>query len=64
LKGLLELCKEKAINQAFLITKSLDDFGLIKDMPARYATRIMQIPAALLCYWMGEIEFMQNKIVE
>lgn len=59
LKGLLELCKKKSIAHAYVVTKSLNDFGLLetKDLSN---TRIMRIPASLLCYWMGEAELSQT----
>lgn len=55
LKGMQELCKKKPIKQAYVITKSLNDFGpfRIKDLPA---TNVMHIPAPLMCYWMGKAE--------
>jgi uncharacterized protein len=55
LKGLLELCAEKQIERAYVVTKSLSDFGLLLT-PQLPATKIMRIPAPLLCYWMGESE--------
>lgn len=55
LKGLLELCRQKAIDRGYVVTKSLDDFGTIADLPD-INTRILRIPAPLLCYWMGESE--------
>lgn len=55
LKGLLEFCQQKAINRGYVVTKSLDDFGLVAELPNTHA-RIMRIPAPLLCYWMGESE--------
>jgi predicted AAA+ superfamily ATPase len=55
LKGLLELCQQKNIDRAYVVTKSLDDFGVVADLPDT-ATRILRIPAPLLCYWMGESE--------
>lgn len=55
LKGLLELCRQKSIDRGYVVTKSLDDFGVIADLPDT-TTRILRIPAALLCYWMGESE--------
>ncbi|WP_297485420.1 ATP-binding protein [Ferrovum sp.] len=55
LKSLLELCQQKAIDRGYVVTKSLDDFGMVADLPDT-ATRILRIPAPLLCYWMGESE--------
>lgn len=58
LKGLIELCGQKMIARGYVITKSLDDFGLMTGVPqsSESNTRIMRIPAPLLCYWMGASE--------
>jgi len=62
LKGLMELCQTKRIPRGYVITKSLDGFGprqgsapSVTDAEAA-GTRIMRIPAPLLCYWMGAAE--------
>ncbi|MBL8471488.1 MAG: ATP-binding protein [Rhodocyclaceae bacterium] len=55
LKGLLEVCREKSISRAYVVTKSLEHFGPLPDV-SDSSTRILHIPAALLCYWMGELE--------
>jgi uncharacterized protein len=60
LKGLLELCQQKSIERGYVATKSVSDFGEMTEMPDKQKspsnpmTRIMRIPAPLLCYWMGE----------
>jgi hypothetical protein len=59
LKGLLELCQKKDISHGYVVTKSLDDFGVMKN-PPDIKTKIMHIPAPLLCYWMGESELRQT----
>ena len=51
LKGLLELCEQKRIERGYVVTKSLDDLGMLPGHP-----KIMRLPAPLLCYWMGESE--------
>lgn len=59
LKGLIELCRSKHIARGYVITKSLDDFGPMRDLPTApeaVDTQIMRIPAPLLCYWMGATE--------
>ena len=58
LKGLSEFCKKKAIEYAYVITKSFEDFGplVLPDVN----TKVMRIPASLLCYWMGETELLIN----
>lgn len=55
LKGLSELCKKKPVTHGYVVTKSLDDFGFLGELPDT-KTKIMQIPATLLCYWMGASE--------
>jgi hypothetical protein len=66
LKGLIELCYAKRIARGYVVTKSLDDFGTMRGLPASVpdaapdtptaAMQIMRIPAPLLCYWMGATE--------
>lgn len=59
LKGLIELCQKKNTAHGYVVTKSLDDFGIMKNIPD-IKTKIMHIPAPLLCYWMGESELSQT----
>jgi hypothetical protein len=61
-KGLLELCKTKSIARGYVITKSLDDFGLFPQTHTNAC--IMRLPAPLLCYWMGELELSQTGFVD
>lgn len=56
LRGLVELCRQKSIERAYVVTKSVDDLGMWKEAPKDLPDRIMRVPAALLCYWMGEAE--------
>lgn len=58
LKGLVELCERKDITRGYVVTKALDDFGLASGLPSgdQAASRIMRIPAPLLCYWTGAAE--------
>jgi hypothetical protein len=61
LKGLIELCEQKRISRGYVVTKSLDDFGVMTGPPQSgdSPTQIMRIPAPLLCYWMGASELDQ-----
>ncbi|MBP6985322.1 MAG: ATP-binding protein [Alphaproteobacteria bacterium] len=59
IKGLIELCSEKEIKHAYVITKSMDDIGPLP-LKQEIATKIVKIPAALLCFWIGENEARQN----
>ena len=60
LQGLLDLCLQKNLDKGYVITKSLKDFGIMDDFQGTKA-RILRIPAALLCYWMGEAELISTK---
>jgi uncharacterized protein len=55
LKGLFELCKDERVEHGYVVTKSLDDLGPLPSTEAP-ASKIIRIPAALLCYWTGEAE--------
>lgn len=55
LKGLLELCSQKKIGRGYVITRALDDFGIMDDAEID-GCKIMKLPAPLLCYWMGAAE--------
>ncbi|MFN3630226.1 MAG: ATP-binding protein [Casimicrobiaceae bacterium] len=60
LRGLIELCRTKRIARGYVVTKALADIGpmqgLLPTVDAAPPTRIMRIPAPLLCYWMGAAE--------
>jgi len=62
LKGLFELCEQKKLARGYVVTKSLDDFGVMKTGPSseQAPPQIMRIPAPLLCYWMGASELLQS----
>lgn len=47
LKGLKHFCDEKSSGKGYVVTKSLYDFGYIQ------GSKILRIPATLLCYWIG-----------
>jgi len=55
LKGLFELCQDARVDRAYVVTKSLTDFGALS-ADEGIAAKMMRIPAPLLCYWMGESE--------
>jgi len=59
LSGLIEFCDQKNVKRGYVVTKSLDDFGLLKNSISK--TQILRIPATLLCYWMGEMEINNQK---
>ncbi|MCM0045442.1 MAG: ATP-binding protein [Burkholderiaceae bacterium] len=58
LKGLTELCETRDIRHGYVVTRALNDFGPL-DPPAPgagTASKIMRVPAPLLCYWLGASE--------
>jgi uncharacterized protein len=55
LKGLVEFCRQKNVDRGYVVTKSLEDLGVLPGLPEGTA-KIMRVPAPLLCYWMGESE--------
>lgn len=59
LKGLTEFCGQKKIDRAYVVTKLIEDFGVMTEVK-KFDTRILKIPAPLLCYWMGEAELKQG----
>jgi predicted AAA+ superfamily ATPase len=51
--GLLEFCDERDVKRGYVITKSLQDFG-VTSTPT--GTQILRIPAPFACYWLGQSE--------
>lgn len=62
LKGLAAFCAEKNADRGYVVTKSLDDFGLLTQNTD--AVPLFRIPATLLCYWIGEMETQQHQNAE
>lgn len=58
-KGLIEFCSKYKVNRGYIITKSTNDFGIIKSK-SNDDLKILKIPATLLCYFMGETEVKEN----
>lgn len=66
LKGLIELIEQKNVSRAYVVTKSLDDFGVLGGLTsgAKAETRVMRVPAPLLCYWMGASEASRDRTTD
>lgn len=60
LQGMLDLCHKKNLDKGYVITKSINDFGLRENFQDTKA-RILKLPAALLCYWIGEAELISTE---
>jgi len=58
LKGLVNLCKTKRLQHAFVVTRDINDFCLIDTQSATHidGLRLLKIPAVLLCYWVSQPE--------
>lgn len=59
LAGLVECMKSHSLSRGYVVTKSLQDFGMLEQHGLEGA-HIMRIPAPLLCYWMGMCELRCN----
>jgi predicted AAA+ superfamily ATPase len=55
LRGLPFFCEQRRTDRGYVVTKSLDDFGLLPQS-VEGAVPLFKLPAVLLCYWMGEME--------
>ena len=60
LKGLIEFCEQKKVARGYVVTKSLNDFGVLQT-GVEGAAKIMRVPAPMLCYWMGASELNQHE---
>ena len=55
MKGLRSFCEEKKIERAYLITKDMADLRVVPALSPGAVT-ILHLPAALACYWLGQME--------
>ncbi len=57
LKGMVEFCEERQVSLGYVITKEMNDFGLIeKELAPGKPLQLLKIPAPLACYWLGKSE--------
>jgi predicted AAA+ superfamily ATPase len=60
LKGIVKFCNEKQIDQGYVITREMADFGVLP-----FGSRqLLKIPAALACFWLGQSEVLGTKQTE
>ena len=52
--GLVEMCRQEAVKQAYLVTKREQDFDQV-DVPG-VSARFLRVPAHVLCYLLGQAE--------
>jgi predicted AAA+ superfamily ATPase len=53
-RGLNQFCEAKTLSKGYLVTKSMKGFG--SHILSQSQLHCFKIPAALLCYWLGEME--------
>lgn len=58
LAGLTAFCSEQKVEEAYVITRDFDDFGLLKLPSTGVETMAVKIPAPLACYWLGRSEIL------
>ncbi len=56
LKGMTEFCQQHGTELGYVITRELSDFGIQTVPGEKSATRLLNIPASLACYWLGRME--------
>ncbi len=61
LKGLREFCVAKNVKRAYVITRDLLDFGVLRLSQDGWDFEFLKIPAPLACYWLGQSELRSDK---
>ncbi|SPD73302.1 conserved hypothetical protein [uncultured Desulfobacterium sp.] len=56
LKGISNFCTQKKIPRGYVITREMDDFGILPLDNSLQDTLLLKIPAPLACYWLGQSE--------
>jgi predicted AAA+ superfamily ATPase len=56
LKGLLDFCEERKVENGYVITREITDFRVTELKRDGLTIRYLNIPAALACYWLGRSE--------
>jgi hypothetical protein len=56
LKGMVEFCAAHGVERGYVVTRDLNDFKVQAVPGAKVPTRLLNIPAALACYWLGRSE--------
>lgn len=58
LKGMAALCREERIPHGYVITREITDFSVLELPDSAADTRLIKIPAALACFWLGQSELL------
>lgn len=53
LKGLVEFCQARQVQRGYVITKDMNDFGVLDLSSATRSLLALKVPAILACYWLG-----------
>ncbi len=59
LKGLVEFCEARKVQRGYVITKDMNDFGVLDLSSATHSLLALKVPAPLACYWLGKTELDQ-----
>lgn len=51
---------QESIQYGYVLTKTSQDIGLLEN---KFPSKIMRIPSALFCYWLGESEILRKSIL-
>ncbi len=62
LKGLCEFCATKGVSRGYVVTRRMDDFGILKVSENGREFQILKIPAPLACYWLGRSELRESVV--
>lgn len=54
LSGLNQFCADRQVDNAYLITRDIEQFGIRKSQSPN--TKILSIPAVLACFWLSQLE--------
>ncbi len=57
LKGMVEFCHARKVSLGYVITKEMEDFGVMeRELESGERLQLVKIPAPLACYWLGKTE--------
>jgi predicted AAA+ superfamily ATPase len=56
LRGLVEFCADHKVDQGYVVTRDVEDFGVLSAEREGAKARLLKIPAPLACYWLGRSE--------
>lgn len=58
LRGIMDFCTSKRVERGYVITREMEDFGVLPLTGTPSDTQLLKIPAPLACYWLGQAELL------